>query len=76
MFIDSREYGIYKSVQAAQVLIAMNHNGFQGIVATVERANTDLRIVSPFGIGERKRRPCQFKAPQLTIGSIFLWSAR
>lgn len=30
-----------------QVLVAMNHKTFQGIVATVERANTDLRIVSP-----------------------------
>lgn len=30
-----------------QVLVALSHKGFQDIVATVETANTDLRIISP-----------------------------
>ena len=30
-----------------EVLAAMKHKGFQGIVATVERANTGLKIVGP-----------------------------
>ena len=62
-------------------LFALSHKGFQGIVATVERANIGLRTID---LRETyKSNPCyqkmnqgasQLKAPHQTVAVIFLWS--